>query len=90
MTLKQKREIRETIANIFSRALPRLEKSATAVDIFERGATSLTVVDLQLQVEAALGWSVETHLLMAEASIDGWVAAYSRARTSSEALNEPA
>ena len=48
-------------------------------DFFDLGVSSLTVVDLQIQVEEALGRQVDTSLLMANPTIGGWVDAYTNA-----------
>ncbi|WP_394827823.1 acyl carrier protein [Pendulispora albinea] len=49
-------------------------------DIFDAGATSLTVVDLQLQLEERLNRRAPTHRLMASPSIQGWATIYSSAQ----------
>lgn len=46
-------------------------------DFFDVGASSLTIVDLQLQVEGALRRTIATSELMANPTIDGWVQLYS-------------
>ena len=51
-----------------------LEKDA---DFFDAGASSLTVVDLQIQIESVLGLTAETSELMSKPTINGWVSIYS-------------
>ncbi len=45
-------------------------------DFFDAGASSLTIVDLQIQVEQTLNLKVPTEKLMAEPTIAAWAAAY--------------
>jgi len=45
-------------------------------DIFDAGATSLTVVSIQLRLEERLQRRAPTHRLMASPSIDGFAAIY--------------
>ncbi|MCW8209171.1 acyl carrier protein [Verminephrobacter aporrectodeae subsp. tuberculatae] len=49
-------------------------------DYFDRGASSLTIVELQLQIEAELGLKVPTSDLMLDPSIAGWSRIYSAAQ----------
>lgn len=56
-------------------------------DFFDRGASSLTIVELQLKIEEALGWTVPTSELMLNSSIAGWTRVY---RTASPQQLEPA
>lgn len=68
--------VRRTITELFKqKAL--LSNIASDQDFFDVGASSLTVVDLQLQVEGKLGRSIATSELMANPTIDGWVKLYS-------------
>lgn len=53
-------------------------------DFFERGATSLTIVELQIRIEDALGLQVPTSKLMAAPSVNGWAEAYRAAAASRE------
>ncbi len=69
------KNIRETITDIFNEK-PILANIAPDQDFFDVGASSLTVVDLQIQIEKALGIEVDTSKLMTDPTIDGWVAAY--------------
>ncbi|MES2939506.1 MAG: acyl carrier protein [Pseudomonadota bacterium] len=48
-------------------------------DFFNRGASSLTIVDLQLKIEDALGVKVQTSDLMLDPTIAGWSRIYSAA-----------
>lgn len=50
-------------------------------DFFDAGVSSLTVIDMQLQIEEKLGVSVPTSHLMANPMIDGWVLAYTEAKS---------
>ncbi|NIF39871.1 acyl carrier protein [Burkholderia sp. Tr-862] len=48
-------------------------------DFFDRGASSLTIVELQIQVENRLQVRVPTSKLMAAPTIDGWAGIYEAA-----------
>ncbi|MEQ8968228.1 MAG: acyl carrier protein [Azospirillaceae bacterium] len=48
-------------------------------EFFDRGANSLTVVELQIQLEKKLELKVPTSTLMASPSIEGWIGVYSQA-----------
>ncbi|WP_394824667.1 acyl carrier protein [Pendulispora albinea] len=52
-------------------------------DMFDAGATSLTVVNLQLRLEERLKRRAPTHRLMAAPSIQGWADIYSSAQSGS-------
>lgn len=67
--------IRELITELFSQK-PMLRGIAADQDFFEVGASSLTIVDLQIQIEQALNVSVPTSELMRHPTLSGWVAAY--------------
>ncbi|WP_323121954.1 acyl carrier protein [Burkholderia alba] len=45
-------------------------------DFFDRGASSLTIVELQIQIEQKVQLQVPTSKLMAAPSIDGWTGLY--------------
>ncbi|WP_175675650.1 acyl carrier protein [Burkholderia ambifaria] len=45
-------------------------------DFFERGVSSLAIVELQIQIEEQLQLKVPTSQLMAAPSVDGWARAY--------------
>lgn len=71
-------EVRNTICELVS-SIPifnNLEISSDQ-DFFELGASSLTIVDLQIQLEKRLNVEVDTSILMSNPTIDGWVEAYS-------------
>ena len=68
-------EIRETILNIFNQK-PLLKGMEENLEFFDAGLSSLTVVDLQIQVEKALSLKVETSILMGKPTINGWVDIY--------------
>ena len=68
-------ELRIYITEMF-RAKPIMESINENDDFFDLGASSLTVVDLQLDIESKLGVTVSTSELMKHPSINGWVAAY--------------
>lgn len=70
-----KQEILNTITSFFNEK-PILEGIDKDQDFFDLGASSLTIVDLQIQIEKSLGWAVETSKLMAAPTIEGWVTAY--------------
>lgn len=72
-------KIRDSISSIFKEK-PILEGIESDTDFFDVGASSLTVVDLQIQIEQELGIKVETSVLMANPTINGWVAAYTAAK----------
>ncbi|WP_340679280.1 acyl carrier protein [Paraglaciecola sp.] len=68
-------EIKTTIEKFFKEK-PVLEGISQDQDFFESGASSLTIVDMQIQIEKAIGVAVETHKLMANPTIKGWVELY--------------
>ena len=72
-------EIRNTITAMIKEK-PILADIDTDTDFFDVGASSLTIVDLQIQIEKALGKEVDTAKLMSTPTIDGWVAAYNTAK----------
>ena len=45
-------------------------------DFFERGVSSLAIVELQIGIEEQLQLKVPTSQLMAAPSVDGWARAY--------------
>ena len=53
-------------------------------DFFNRGASSLTIVDMQLKIEDALGCKAATSELMLHPSMNGWSRIY---RTVAEELS---
>lgn len=68
-------QIRKIITSIFDEK-PIFKDIEADQDFFDIGASSLTVVDLQIQIEEKLSIEVETSKLMAVPTINGWVAAY--------------
>ncbi|ACR28838.1 acyl carrier protein [Burkholderia glumae] len=68
-------DITETI-QATCRELLKLPDLAPGEDFFDRGVSSLTVVELQLRIEEQLSLQVATSKLMAAPSIDGWANAY--------------
>lgn len=60
---------------------PSLQSLPGDQDFFEAGTSSLTVIDMQLQIEEKLGVTVPTSHLMANPMKDGWVAAYIEAKS---------
>lgn len=78
--------IRTLITELFSQKT-MLKDIRADQDFFEVGASSLTILDLQIQVEEALNVSVPTSELMCHPTIDGWAAAYAQAEAR---VSEPA
>jgi acyl carrier protein len=68
-------EIRNAITKTFNDK-PILKDIEADQDFFDLGASSLTVVDLQIQIEKLLDLAVETSKLMAMPTLNGWVEAY--------------
>ncbi|MDP5142186.1 acyl carrier protein [Rheinheimera baltica] len=68
-------EIKTIILNAF-KSKSILGNIAPDQDFFDVGASSLTVVDLQIQIEEQLQRSVPTSKLMANPTINGWVEHY--------------
>ena len=55
-----------------------LKDIAVDQDFFEVGASSLSIVDLQIQIEQALKLSVPTSDLMRDPTLGRWIAAYAQ------------
>jgi aryl carrier-like protein len=70
-------KVRQIITGLFKQK-GILSNIRSDQDFFDVGASSLTIVDLQLQVESALGRTVATSELMANPTIDGWVQLYAQ------------
>jgi acyl carrier protein len=68
-------EIRNTILGLF-RQNEILQEIGEAENFFDLGVSSLTIVQLQIAVEKALGLSVPTSDLMRATSINAWTALY--------------
>jgi len=73
-------DIRSSVLEVFM-AKPIFEGTQPDQDFFDLGVSSLTVVDLQIQLEKLLGCSVETSELMANPTINGWVELYTKSQT---------
>ena len=72
--------IRETIIRLFRQKGPLRDLGEDDM-FFELGVSSLTIIDLQIAVEAALGITVPTSELMRLGTLRGWIEAYgTRAR----------
>jgi len=72
--------IQETIIRLF-RQKSQMKNIGEDDMFFELGVSSLTIIDLQIGVEGALGIKVPTSELMRLGTVRGWVEAYSsRAR----------
>ena len=74
--MEHERGIRSVVVNIV-RENSLLKDIGSDQDFFDCGASSLTIVDLQLQIEKTLNLEVSTSDLMMSPSIDGWVQVYS-------------
>ena len=68
-------EILNVIKAIFD-AKPMLQGIDNDAVLFDLGVSSLTIVDLQFQVEDSLGIKVSTEMLMENPTIEGWAEAY--------------
>jgi len=69
-------ELRQTLLEMF-RAKPILKDISEDDDFFDLGASSLTVVDLQMDIESKIGVTVPTKVLMSRPTVNGWTEAYS-------------
>ncbi len=69
-------KVKQIIVDLFNKT-PSLNGIDEEQDFFDIGASSLTIVDMQLQVEEALNVQVPTPVLMGNPTIKGWVSAYS-------------
>jgi len=67
--------IRETIIRLFRQKGPMKDIGEDDM-FFELGVSSLTIIDLQIGVERALGITVPTSELMRLGTIRGWIEAY--------------
>jgi aryl carrier-like protein len=68
--------LRAVITDIF-RARPIMTHLGVDDDYFDSGVSSLTIIGLQLEVERALGVTIETGELMRFSTINEWIDAYS-------------
>ena len=72
--------VRETILRLF-RQKKQMRDIGEDERYFDLGVSSLTIIELQIGVEEALGTVVPTSELMRLSTINGWIEAYSaRAR----------
>lgn len=71
-------DVRNTIIKLFGEK-PILCNIEPDQDFFDVGASSLTIVDLQIQIEDVLKRSVPTAHLMGNPTLNSWVAAYTQA-----------
>jgi acyl carrier protein len=73
------KNIRKTISRLFRRK-ENMRNIGDDDNFFEAGVSSLTIIELQINVEEALGLQVETSQLMRLSSISGWISAYAASR----------
>jgi acyl carrier protein len=72
--------IRETIIGLF-RQKRQMKNLGEDEVFFDRGVSSLSIIELQIGIEEALGITVPTSDLMRLGTMKGWIDAYSsRAR----------
>lgn len=71
-------EIKSIVLNAF-KSKPILDSIELDQDFFDVGASSLTVVDLQIQIEEQLDRTVPTSKLMANPTIASWLDYYAAA-----------
>lgn len=67
--------IRQTIADFLAKKAI-FQDIDDDQDFFEIGASSLTIVELQIQIEKSLNRSVPTSELMLNPTLSGWVTTY--------------
>jgi D-alanine--poly(phosphoribitol) ligase subunit 2 len=67
--------IRETITRLF-RQKSQMKNIGEDDMFFELGVSSLTIIELQIGVEGALGITIPTSELMRLGTIRGWIDAY--------------
>jgi acyl carrier protein len=70
-----KDNVRETILGLM-RQKKNMQHVAEDDDFFELGVSSLTIIELQIGVEQALGVTIPTSQLMKLTTIRGWIDAY--------------
>jgi acyl carrier protein len=68
--------VRETIIGLF-RQKRQMKNLGEDEAFFDLGVSSLTIIELQIAVEGALGVTVPTSDLMRLGTMGGWVEAYS-------------
>jgi D-alanine--poly(phosphoribitol) ligase subunit 2 len=74
----QKEDLTQLISDLAVKALGR-EAVKPEEDFFDLGASSLTIVELQIQLENALGVTAPTSDLMGSPSVQGWAGIYEAA-----------
>jgi acyl carrier protein len=67
--------IRQIIIDFLSKK-PIFQDIEDDQDFFDIGASSLTIVDLQIQIEKSLKRAVSTTDLMLNPTLNGWVSVY--------------
>ncbi|QFT53929.1 acyl carrier protein [Microbulbifer sp. THAF38] len=68
-------KISEVIRGFFNNK-PIFKNLSDEQDFFDIGASSLTVVDLQIQIEEVLNLEVATSKLMENPTLNGWISSY--------------
>ncbi|GAB4198505.1 MAG: hypothetical protein Tsb002_33540 [Wenzhouxiangellaceae bacterium] len=68
-------ELRNALLEL-CRAKPIMKEITADDDFFDYGASSLTIVDIQLDIEGQVGVSVDTTILMSQPTVNGWVEIY--------------
>jgi len=68
-------QIETTITTAFHNK-PIFEGLESNQDFFDLGASSLTVVELQIKIESDLNLEIDTSVLMMNPTIEGWIAKY--------------
>ena len=71
----QEENIRKKVVG-FLNEKPLLKNIPHSADFFDLGASSLTIVDIQIQLENELGITVPTSKLMSSPTVDDWVKIY--------------
>lgn len=61
---------------------PILQNLLGDQDFFDAGTSSLTLIDMQIQIEEQLKVNVPTARLIANPTTNGWISAYSEAKAS--------
>lgn len=69
-------DVRGVVLGVFD-SKPILQNLLGDQDFFDAGASSLTVIDMQLLIEEKLGFNVPTSHLMANPTLNAWISAYS-------------
>ncbi len=78
-------KIGETIFRLFTEK-EALKNLAEDEDFFERGVSSLTIVELQISIEEALKFQAPTHELMRSSTIREWISIYVQRAKDSELI----